>query len=148
MGDGLEVGALDVFTPPMINHQAAGNASQKGTRGFEFQAFGFLQQADERVLSQVRCICRIAQAAAQPPVEPAVMGAVKRLHNTFTSDVLSSRHSHRLGQTSQMIISRIVWEAEKFCNADAYRSTVGRFPTQNQDASHKFLRFILAWPKA
>ncbi|MDT4886344.1 hypothetical protein FQZ97_1226790 [compost metagenome] len=80
MSYGLEVGAFDFFSPPMVDHQALGDGAQKGAWGSKFQAFATLQQAHEGVLGQVRGIGGVAQLAAQPSIEPAVMTAVERLY--------------------------------------------------------------------
>lgn len=80
VGDGFEVGAFDLLTTPVVDHQPASNGAQKGAWCFEFEAFGTLQQADKSVLRQIRRICGIAQPCAQPSVEPAMVTTVKRLY--------------------------------------------------------------------
>ncbi|MCY1382648.1 hypothetical protein D9M69_706880 [compost metagenome] len=64
----------------MVDHQALGDGAQKGPWGAKLQAFATLQQAHEGVLGQVCRIGGVAQAGAQPSIEPAVMTAVERLY--------------------------------------------------------------------
>ncbi|MNR37119.1 hypothetical protein D3C85_1551120 [compost metagenome] len=80
MSDGFQIRAFDFLAAPVIDHQASGNGSQKGARGFELQAFGSLQQPHKSILGQVCGIGGIAQSGTEPPVEPSVMAAVKRLY--------------------------------------------------------------------
>ena len=65
----------------MIDYQTARDGSQESSGRFQFEAFGTLQQAQESVLSQIRCIRCVAQPRAQSSVEPAVMTTVKRLYD-------------------------------------------------------------------
>ena len=79
MGKGVEVGALQLLATPVVDHQATGDGAQERARGVQLDALGSEQYAQEGVLGQVRGIGGIAQPAAKPVVQPAVMVAVERL---------------------------------------------------------------------
>ncbi|MCY1433403.1 hypothetical protein D9M71_494300 [compost metagenome] len=80
MRQGFKVGAVQLFTAPVVDHQAPGDGAQERPGCIQLQQFAPLQQAHEGVLGQIRGIGGIAQLAAQPGVQPAVVMAVKRVH--------------------------------------------------------------------
>ncbi|MNZ65014.1 hypothetical protein D3C78_831960 [compost metagenome] len=79
MGDGFQVGAFQLLATPVVDHQAARDGAQEGARGAQLQQVGAQQHAQEGVLRQVGGIGGVAQLAAQPAVQPAMVLAIERL---------------------------------------------------------------------
>ena len=75
---GFTAGLLDELAPPVVDHQVPGDADQPGPGLGSLQ--GRLRPAQdllEGALQQVRGIAAIAQAAAQPVVQPLVVVGVQ-----------------------------------------------------------------------
>ncbi|MCY1535332.1 hypothetical protein D9M68_707320 [compost metagenome] len=111
VGQGFEVGALQFLAAPVIDHQAAGHGAQEGARSAQVEAVAFAEQAQEGVLRQVGGIGGIAQLAAQPVLQPAVMLAVQRLDGE-----MGRGHEGHREMRYQMKISRIFMVGRGFCN--------------------------------
>ncbi|MNE58600.1 hypothetical protein D3C80_1536410 [compost metagenome] len=79
MGDGFQVGALQFLAAPVVDHQAARDGAQEGARGAQLQQVGAQQHTQEGVLREVGGIGGVAQLAAQPTVQPAMVLAIERL---------------------------------------------------------------------
>lgn len=75
----LEIGPVQFLAPPVINYQPTRDRPQEGTWRIQLQVFATLQQAHEGILGQVCGIGGIAQLAAQPGMQPAVVVTVERL---------------------------------------------------------------------
>ncbi|MNE27619.1 hypothetical protein D3C80_1210360 [compost metagenome] len=75
----LEVGTLQRFTLAPVGQDAPGNTAQVGPRFFKHHGFRG-QDAREGILHQVGRIDRIAQAPAQPGMQPALVAVVERLY--------------------------------------------------------------------
>ena len=74
-GEGVAVGAFQVLAPPVVHHQAMGDGGEVGARFAD--RFEVAQHPQEGVVRQVGGVEGIAQAAAQPVLQPAVVVAVE-----------------------------------------------------------------------
>lgn len=93
LGQGLAVGPLQLLATPVIDHQPTGHGAQEGARCVQLQCLALAQQAQEGVLRQVGGIRRVAQLAAQPGLQPAVVLAVQRLDRKGRGHGVTARSS-------------------------------------------------------
>ena len=80
IGQGLQVGALQVLATVVIKQHALGDGGQKRARLGQGRGFARREQAHERVLSQVSGALRAAKLAPQPACEPAVVVHIQDLN--------------------------------------------------------------------
>ncbi len=76
-GQGFEVGLLQGTSAKQIDQQAPGNARQVGPRLTDLHCVARLEHPHEGVLGQVGGIEGVAQALAQPALQPAMVMGVE-----------------------------------------------------------------------
>ena len=91
-GDGVEVGGLDLLAPPVVDDQALGDVREQRARLAAPLCALRGHDAHEGVVRQVGRVERIAEPAAQPRLQPAVVVDVQAFDALLAQRVFVVRH--------------------------------------------------------
>nr|GEU28230.1 hypothetical protein [Tanacetum cinerariifolium] len=76
-GQRFQIGALEALAAEEVGHQPARDRAQVGARRLHVGWFALAQDAQERVVRQVGSVAAVAELAAQPLLQPAVVRPVQ-----------------------------------------------------------------------